>query len=234
MIDIIGKIFENSEFWSDDEIKNCIDKENDGFHVYVNDLDEMYFLIEDCLDGSLLDRIISICANAEAIEKIRKKYKSNWVVVVIVKIQGELEWAQRKEILFIEENKYFCRKYVFWYNQEEKTAIETICNEDYTVQNIDDLIKNNVSFASFKEGDNIGYGCLSRIFIKLPFLNLTTMTTMDKSFMDYVRENVENLAGGLFEKLCTNDLDQIMEGIELQESNKKEIENRIKSWKEGV
>mgnify|MGYP007128042807 FL=1 len=52
--------------------------------------------------------------------------------------------------------------------------------------------------------------------------------------MDYVRENVENLAGGLFEKLCTNDLDQIMEGIELQESNKKEIENRIKSWKEGV
>ena len=157
-----------------------------------------------------------------------------WVVVVIVKIQGELEWAQRKEILFIEENKYFCRKYACCYTQEEKTATETICNEDYSVQNIDDLIKNNVSFASFKEGDNIGYGCLSRIFIKLPFLNLTTMTTMDKSFMDYVRENVENLAGGLFEKLCTNDLDQIMEGIELQESNKKEIENRIKSWKEGV
>lgn len=234
MIDIIGKIFENSGFWSDVEIKNCIDKENDGFQVYVNNLDEMYFLIEDCLDGLLLDRIISICAKAEATEKIRKKYKSNWVVLVIAKIQGNLEWGERKEILLIEENKYFCRKYVFWYNQEEKAAMETICNEDYTVQNIDDLIKNNVSFASFKDGGNIGYGCLSRMFIKLPFLNLTTMTTMNKGFMDYVRENIENLSEGLFEKLYTNNLTQIMEDIELQESDTKDIENKIKTWKEGV
>ena len=72
MINLLEKVFENSGFWSDSEIKGWIDKENDGFKVYVNDLDEMYFLVQDELDGALLERIISLCANAESNVKIKK------------------------------------------------------------------------------------------------------------------------------------------------------------------
>lgn len=233
MINLLEKVFENSGFWSDSEIKDCIDKENDGFKVYVNDLDEMYFLVQDELDGALLERIISLCANAESNVKIKKRYKSNWVVVVVTKIQGELDWNQRKEIMLTEENKYFCRKYVFWYDEEEKTEMEDLCDADYSLQNIDKIIKNKDSFASFKSGNNIGYGCLSRIIIKLPFLNLSTMDEMDKTFKNYVEENVEALSEGLYEKLCNNDLAQIEECIKLEEADERDIKNRIKALEMG-
>ena len=233
MINLLEKVFENSGFWSDSEIKDCIDKENDRFKVYVNDLDEMYFLVQDELDGALLERIISLCASAESNVKIKKRYKSNWVVVVVTKIQGELDWNQRKEIMLAEENKYFCRKYVFWYNEEEKMEMEDLCNEDYSLHNINDIIKNENFFTSFKRGNNIGYGCLSRMVIKLPFLNLLNMTEMDKTFMDYVKANVEALSEGLYEKLCDSDLSQIEECIELEEADERDIKRKIKALEIG-
>ena len=64
-------------------------------------------------------------------------------------------------------------------------------------------------------------------------MNLSTMDEMDKTFKDYVEENVEALSEGLYEKLCNNDLAQIEECIKLEEADERDIKNRIKALEMG-
>ena len=38
-----------------------------------------------------------------------------------------------------------------------------------------------------------GYDCLSRIFVKLPFLNLTDLRTTDKTILDYIKKELNDI-----------------------------------------
>lgn len=153
--------------------------------------------------------------------------------MIVVKINGTLTWDQTKEILCVEENKYFCRKYVFWYSNEEKEEMEKLCDSDYSVENMEDIIKRIEYFSQFKNNQNIGYDCLSRLFIKLPFLNLSAMSVMKDSITDYIKKNTEKIKKGLFEKLRNEELAAIEEYIDLDSSEICEIEAELKKLDGG-
>ncbi len=228
MIGMIEEIFENSGFAFNSEIQRVVFGEETYGKVYINYMDEMYFVIETCLDGTILEKIIGICAKVEENELVKRRYKSNWVIIFVTKIAGKLTWEQRKEILLIEENKYFCRKYVFWYNEDEKKKMKELCNEDYSVQNINNIIQSSTYFNSFKEDNNAGYECLSRLFIKLPFMNLSAMVRMKETITDFLKKNIEDLSKGLFEKLINGDTEEIQNKIALSDAEKITIDNLIK------
>ena len=187
----------------------------------------MYFIVEGMLDMNILDEIIGICSNAEGNGEIPKSYKSNWFLILLTTIDGDLSWEQRKRVLFIEENKYFCRKYVMWYNIAEKQRVEELCEGDYSVENINEIIGNYENFCDYKEYDESGYGCLSRIFIKLPFLNLANLETTDKTIYYFIKKKLDDLHINLIQQLEEGNLDEIYGEIELSEKEIKEIDKKI-------
>lgn len=231
MINIIDKIFQSNGFKYPEELRP---KEEVGVNqnavlkrIYVNEYDEMYFVVEGMLDMNVLDEIIGICSNIEGNGEIPKSYKSNWYLILLTTIDGDLSWEQRKRVLFIEENKYFCRKYVMWYNIAEKQRVEELCEGDYSVENINEIIGNYKNFCDFKECDERGYGCLSRIFIKLPFLNLANLETTDKTIYYFIKKKLDGINTNLIQQLEEGNLDGIYGAVELSEKEIKEIDKKI-------
>ena len=231
MIKIVDKIFQENDFKyleklrtneEVDEGRNAVLK-----RIYVNEHDEMYFIVEGKLDKNILDEIIGICAEAEGNGEIPKSYKSNWYLIFLTTIEGSLTWEHRKRVLFIEENKFFCRKYVIWYNIEEKQKVEKLCEKDYSAENMNQIIGNYEIFCDFKESDDRGYGCLSRIFIKLPFLNLADLETTDKTIYYFIKKKLDSIHINLMQQLKAGNLDEIDKEIELSEKEMKDIDQKI-------
>lgn len=231
MINIIDKIFQDNSFKCPEELSPKEEADGDRNavlkRIYVNEHDEMYFIVEGSLDKNVLNEIIGICSNAESNEKIPKSYKSNWFLILITSIEGSLSWEQRKRVLFIEENKYFCRKYVIWHNIEEKQKVEKLCGKDYSAENMNHIIGDYENFCDFKKSDDRGYGCLSRIFIKLPFLNLADLETTDKTIYFFIKKQLDGIHVNLMQQLEAGDLDEIDEEIELSEKEMKDINKKI-------
>lgn len=231
MINIIDKIFQGNGFKCPEELRP---KEEDGGdrnavlkRIYVNKHDEMYFIVEGSLDKNVLNEIIGICSDAESNEKIPKSYKSNWFLILITSIEGSLSWEQRKRVLFIEENKYFCRKYVIWHNIEEKQKVENLCGKDYSAENMNHIIGDYENFCDFKKSDDRGYGCLSRIFIKLPFLNLADLETTDKTIYYFIKKQLDGINTNLLQQLEAGNLDEIYGEIDLSEKEMNDINKKI-------
>ena len=195
--------------------------------IYINKFDEMYFVVEGNLSKNILDEILEICLESEKNVEISKNYKSNWVLVLLTSIEAELSWNQRKRVLFIEENKYFCRKYVMWYTAEEKEELEKLCESDYSTSNINSIIESYSNFSKFKNSEDKGYDCLSRIFVKLPFLNLTDLRTTDKTILDYIEKELNDISKVLAEKLETGELENIESDIILSEREQKSIDKKV-------
>lgn len=72
----MDKIFQSNGFKYTEELRS---KEEAGVNqnavlkrIYVNEYDEMYFIVEGMLDMNILDEIIGICSNAEGNGKFRK------------------------------------------------------------------------------------------------------------------------------------------------------------------
>ena len=76
-----------------------------------------------------------------------------------------------------------------------------------------------------------GYDCLSRIFIKLPFLNLTNLKTTDKTIMDYIEKELNSINEELFDKIERGDLESIENDIILSEREQSEIEKKLEVLK---
>lgn len=205
-----------------DEGRNAVLK-----RIYVNEHDEMYFIVEGKLDKNILDEIIGICSEAEDNGEILKSYKSNWFLIFLTTIEGSLSWEQRKRVLFIEENKFFCRKYVIWHSIEEKQKVEELCGGDYSVEYMNQIIGNYENFCDFKKSDERGYGCLSRIFIKLPFLNLANLETTDKTIYYFIKKQLDSIHINLMQQLEAGNLDEIDREIELSEKEMKDIDKKI-------
>lgn len=232
MVNILDQIFQDKKFICMKELSNQErnDVENEKTllrRVYINDYDEMYFVVEGELSGDTLTDILGICAEIEENSEIRKCYKSNWVLILLTPIIGELSWEQRKKILLIEENKYFCRKYVLWYDDKEKSDLEELCQGNYSIKNINSIIENYTYFSSFKNSDNKGYEVLSRIFIKLPYMSLNSLETTDKTIADFVRKKINDIHPELFEKLEIGDADVIEKYVTLSDKEKSDIEKKI-------
>lgn len=232
MINIMDEIFENSSFIRLKELNRQTKEADDNKkallrRIYVNEYDEMYFILEGEIHEDTLKEILGICAEAEANKEIKKSYKSNWILILLSPVDDELLWEQRNMVLSIEENKYYCRKYVIWYNSDEKEEVLKLCKNDYSIQNINSIIGNYDYFNQFKTSENKGYECLSRIFIKLPYLSLITLETIDKTMADFVQKKLNEIHPDLFCKLAIGDVEKIEDYVMLSQKEKSEIDKEI-------
>lgn len=252
MIKIIDKIFEQNSFALLAEVMKKLTEKEHGSNeekfidnlskdgktvlrrIYVNEQDEMYFLVEGKLNENTLNEVTAICAEAEVSIEIRKSYKSNWGLLYLTPVDKTLTWEQQKRVMQIEENKYFCRKYVLWYSDEEKENLEELCQGNYSSKNLNSIVENYDFFSRFKKSGHKGYECLSRIYIKLPFMNLSDLGTTDQTVLEVVKKKLDEFHPELFYKLQNGDVESIEDYVNLSEKEEKDIQKIINKLKEGT
>lgn len=227
---LLKEVFKNHEFSKNFEEqfreKTTIDEIVD---VFVNKYDEMYFIIFGKLQRDTLSQIIDLCAEVEKNQFYKKSWKSNWVVLYITELATDLTNEQKKIVMQIEENKFFCRKYVFWYSDEEKEALKKLCENDFSKETLNRIISDEKLFGEFKKKGNMGYECLSRMYIKLPFLNLRYIPTTEETIYTCINKELDLInekLTGIFED---GEVNKIIELIELDPKELKELDKKIKA-----
>lgn len=226
---IIEEIFINNGFESILEQRFRKEKYIEGLvDIYVNDYDEMYFVISGELDNQSLDKILKICIQEEEHSFYNKALKSNWIVIYLTELEKNVTREQKNYIMQVEENKFFCRKYVFWYTKEEMDALATLCSQNYTVASFSQKIKDYALFCEFKQKGHQGYECLSRLYIKLPFLNLEQIETTEETILTCIYDELSRVGNGVAELFVEGEIAQILENIDLEPKDLKAIENKIK------
>lgn len=231
MLEILDEIFKQKEFY---KMEKIVEKESVK-RVYTNSFDDMYIIMETKLNGNTIDELMDICQEIFKEKTVNKAKKSNWFLLLLVKQdeylfyeQNHISDMQRKWILDIEENQFYCRKYVLWYAEEEKEALREILNENYEMDNIYNVLQNYEYFREFKESKNVGYELLTRLCIKLPFMNLLDLKQMNKSIEEILASKVNAIEEGLFDLLVEyEDINLLLESVPLDVTEYTKIENDI-------
>jgi predicted DNA-binding antitoxin AbrB/MazE fold protein len=229
MKEIISAIFENGGFSLLDIIW-----EGHETMTYVNGNSEVYII--DFVEGipdDLHTKISTFCSNGIFNSQLlTRAQKSNLYVVIVSKLTAELNDKQKNQIYMIEENNLYYKKYFMWYTNEEVLALKEILSGDWT---LDSLNKNLIDYGMFTEfkmssENNKGYSLLSRLYIKLAFLTLNDIQTLDKSLMDYIKNKLKEINNDLFEKVIDfhkrNDknMDELINMIDLDAKELREID----------
>lgn len=228
MKEIISKILENNGFHSILEERFQKEKLVDRIaNIYVNEYDEMYFLISGKIQKDTLNQILNICAEEEKSEFYKKAFKSNWILLYVAELDEKINATEKKYVMQIEENKFFCRKYVFWYTKKEKIALEELLEDDYSNEIFNRNIKDYELFSNFKEKGDAGYECLSRLFIKLPFLNLQNIQTTEDTIYTYVSNELKEINEKLAEIFETETIDEVLKFVDLNQTDLKNVNKKI-------
>lgn len=232
MLELLDNIFKENNFCEMEKIVN----DESVKKVYTNRYDDMYMIMETELNENTLNELLEVSQEIYETDAVGKAKKSNWVMVLLVKQeeyisdnQDHISDKQRKLILNIEENQYYCRKYVFWYAEEEYAVLDAMLDGNYKMKNISGILQNYEHFCEFKENNNKGYDLLTRMCIKFPFWNLSDIEESDKSIEDMLRKKVNFLADGLFDLLVEkSSVDTLLEEIQLDKKDEEDIEKKIK------
>lgn len=220
---------------TDSDIAMYIHRERNEFYI----LDFHYELS--------LKRIHCIVEKIINSDQILQAYKSNMIYISICKVDAMTE-NDRNTILEIEESNIFCQKLVLTYTSREEEVMLKRFEEMNGIYNLNDWIMDAKLFNTFKEAakslkdidktecpDIILYSIISKIYIKLPFLTLNEVKVFDKSILEYMEDEFNNLCLNLYQQLQTigfqqdiGGLDTILEQIELDTTEEKNIVNELK------
>ena len=174
MEQLIKTILSNNGFSYNDQIEGYELPEKSYFFIQTIGIDQLEEIksknsLKDCTwYQNFLSSFNQTCNKAEysAVEK----NSSLLILVEGTSIQNLLLF--QSQILLIEEDQFFVKKYVFIYT---KTAVSKI-SPSITNNNLQDLVKDSNSFKIFRDHGAIddinNYVVILQLFIKLPFLKL--------------------------------------------------------------
>lgn len=142
-----------------------------------------------------------------------RSIKNNLSLVVVLESEHDL-----KELYRIEENIFNSKKYLLIYQEQERTRLKSIFDEDSykSKDSFQQLLKDNGSLID--SSDNDWYMLLLKLFIKIPFVNYEITESQKKSLI--------SLQTNINDKLDENEKSLLNVIIEYQEED---IKSYIKS-----
>lgn len=116
-----------------------------------------------------LSLIEAICIDDNELKEIRPQF----IYAVVIKEVNQIDEQTYKDIISIEENEYFCKKYVLYYEQGELEALQKWIDREQT-SCINSLL-NSSNCVSYMDGQESGeekqaVNLLLRMIIKCPFI----------------------------------------------------------------
>ena len=177
--DII-EILEKSE-----EIKFEVKSTEDYKYYFIKGLYGKVFLL--CEERKNLEDTLKIVEKLCISDEVLKDMWPQFIYVIIMKQVNQVNNQTLKEIISVEENEYFCKKYVLYYEKKEIDALKEWMNKENEYKlgnmiNLDDCVrymneeeKKEVEEEEDKkeEGDKKGkyaVKMLLRLLIKCPFV----------------------------------------------------------------
>ncbi|ACD52213.1 hypothetical protein ST12_06220 [Clostridium botulinum] len=167
MINIISDLFKLSEFAVDEKNSFASNNEKHIFYVYksYNNINE--FIENLVQDQDDLYDYISQLENGNEIKK-----NTSFIILIKLKEKNEKDIIQ-KEILDLEEDKYFFKKYVITYLSDEVESFYKKLEEYDNVMNfLKKSLNNAEKFEEFKVNNDISYySLILKLYIKIPHLS---------------------------------------------------------------
>lgn len=183
--------------------------DNTDFFIKENGEAQRYLIIH------VLDQLLSVeniheLVNESLPETMQKQpaFKKNCDLIIIYKVDFLSDFnGIEEQVLEIEENPYYFKKYFFYYSDAEEKLLIGKSYEDFKSQ-----IKKMDEFDEYKK-DPLKpsfHSLVTRMFIKFPFLEIPKFS---KSF--------QNLTDSVSEKVNANDLVKTYDLIRKYEANNK-------------
>lgn len=181
--------------------------DNTDFFIKENGEAQRYLIIH------VLDQLLSVeniheLVNESLPETMQKQpaFKKNCDLIIIYKVDFLSDFnGIEEQVLEIEENPYYFKKYFFYYSDAEEKLLIGKSYEDFKSQ-----IKKMDEFDEYKK-DPLKpsfHSLVTRMFIKFPFLEIPKFS---KSF--------QNLTDSVSEKVNANDLVKTYDLIRKYEAN---------------
>lgn len=186
MIDYIKKIFEINNYKSEEEYQNInfLSWKWEYFIIWEYTTEELNIFFKS-------DITKKIVTNFKEIKKKEFDIEKNTSLIILLKVDDLKEdfLKLKNQIMVIEEDEYFFRKYIIIYDEKWESEIKTI-----KISEIDDEIK-NVNLEAFRQNPfwNPKNYLLIQIFIKLPFLKVVWKKISKSniwSLMNDINENI--------------------------------------------
>lgn len=191
MINIISNLFELTEFTVDKENSFASNNKKHMFYVYksYNNIKEFREnLIQD--QDNLYDYITQL-ENGNEIKK-----NTSFIILIKLKEKNEKDIIQ-KEILDLEEDKYFFKKYVITYLSDEVESFYKKLKEyDNIISFLENNLNNTEKFEEFKVKNDISYySLILKIYIKIPHLSCGGIFSEKEmiSLKDNIIEEIEKM-----------------------------------------
>lgn len=186
---------------------------NTDFFIKKNGEAQRYLIIH-VLDQLLSVESIHELVNESLPEKIQKQpaFKKNCDLILIYKVNFLNDFNEIEEqVLEIEENPYYFKKYFFYYSDAEEKLLFGKSYGDFKSQ-----IKKMDEFDEYKK-DPLKpsfHSLVTRVFIKFPFLEIPKFSKSFQNLFDSVSEKVdaENLVKtyGLIGKYEADSIDEVI------------------------
>lgn len=171
--DII-EILEKSE-----EIKFEVKSIEDYKYYFIKGLYGKVFLL--CEERKNLEETLKIVEELCISDEVLKDMWPQFIYVIIMKQVNQVNNQTLKEIISVEENEYFCKKYVLyyenkeidalkeWMNKENEYKLGNMINLDECVRYLNEEDKKEVEEEEDKKG-KYAVKMLLRLLIKCPFV----------------------------------------------------------------
>lgn len=195
---------------------------------YVLGLHGKHYLFCEEADGKLeetMNMVERICTEDGRFKDVYPQY----IYTVILKQVKEMDEAIYKEIISVEENEYFCKKYVLYYEEKEfmalkewihkegKDHIEDLLNSDNCALFFD--IKDKKEKKIEEEKKKWAVNLLLRIIIKCPFVKCSFRKVSLSNFAEELErkihraqrvdeEQMRKYKKDFFDKLQDDNIDQ--------------------------
>ncbi|WP_404317016.1 ABC-three component system middle component 1 [Malaciobacter canalis] len=189
LINILEHIFGEFEFLSKELNRNDYSvslfyKENSADYFIVLDKENITNLEIE----SFLEVIQEIYTEFKNDDSTNETFDKNTTFIMCV--NGE---NNESVLSSLEEDPYIFKKNIITYSDEELEDVIELLNLEYSYENLLLNLNNEENFDQFKNNSNLaGYRLLSKLFIKLPFLNFERQVRELENLSDIIKSNVND------------------------------------------
>ncbi|WP_297634920.1 ABC-three component system middle component 1 [uncultured Clostridium sp.] len=194
---------------------------NEEFTILKNRIKNHFCIFEfdyNKINTEEIMTYIETCCNEN---EILRKIKPQFIYAIIILKIPNIEAEMNKEIIEIEENEYFCKKCVFYYNDNEVNAFEDWVKKNReTSFNKLVRIESNNGIINKKNKDSMALKFMLRILIKFTFIKVDLgyksgisfenelLKQLEKIRTDSIKSNIYKLNEEGLDKLMAMNLDE--------------------------
>lgn len=176
-------------------------------------------------EESIANHMLSEIENDIIGNELIKQIPANLIYSIIILKVNQINEELYKTIIKIEEDEYFSRKYVFYYNEEELNAFNS-WREKCKLNSFESLLnhKENANLLENKN-DSMGLKFMLRLLVKLPFVKANIESTCINDFDEELNSQINKIKNENERNSIRKISMQIFDYIDERENINKAIED---------